>query len=134
MKKQIGLWIDHQKAILVILENDKQEVKHIQSDVEKHVRFRGGAGTKTPYSAQFFSGETRVDRRIHEHLHKYYQQVIAAVNGAEALLVFGDGEAKFEFEKQFKQTRRRVPHVRVETADKMTERQIAAKVRKYFEQ
>jgi len=24
MKKQIGLWIDHQKAILVILENDTQ--------------------------------------------------------------------------------------------------------------
>jgi len=134
MKKQIGLWIDHQKAILVILENDKQEVKRIDSDLEKHTRFRGGAGTRTPYSPQSFIAETRVDRRYQIHLHKYYEQVISAVDGAERLFVLGNGEAKHEFEKQIKQAHRRVPRMHIETADKMTDRQIAAKVRKYFEQ
>jgi hypothetical protein len=75
-----------------------------------------------------------MDRRFHDHLQKYYQQVISAVSGAERLLVFGNGQAKYEFEKQLKRSRRRVPRMRIETADKMTERQIAAKVRKYFEQ
>lgn len=134
MKKQIGLWIDHQKAILVILENDKQEVKRIQSNLERHVGFQQEADAKTAEGPQFYTRETRMDRRFHDHLSKYYQQVISAVNGAERLLVFGNGEAKYEFEKQFKRAHRRVPRLHLETADKMTERQLAAKVRKYFEQ
>ena len=133
MKKQIGLWIDHQKAILVILENDKQEVQRFQSNLERHARFQQEADEKTADGPQFYTRETRMDRRFHDHLQKYYQQVISAVTGAERLLVFGNGEAKYEFEKQFKRARR-VPRMHIETADKMTERQLAAKVRKYFEQ
>ena len=134
MKKQIGLWIDHQKAILVILENEKEEVKRFESNLERHVRFQQEADTKTADGPQFYTRETRMDRRFHDHIQKYYQQVISAVSGAERLLVFGNGEAKYEFEKQLKKGHRRVPRMHVESADKMTERQIAAKVRKYFEQ
>ncbi len=134
MKKQIGLWIDHQKAILVILENDRQEVKRFQSNLERHVRFQQEADEKTADGPQYFTRETRMDRRFHDHISKYYQQVISAVNGAERLLVMGNGEAKYEFEKQLKRSRRPAPRVHLETADKMTERQLAAKVRKYFKQ
>lgn len=134
MKKQIGLWIDHQKAILVILENDKQEVQRFESNLERHVRFQQEADAKTADGPQYFTRETRMDRRFHDHLSKYYQQVISAVSGAERLLVLGNGEAKYEFEKQLKRSRRTAPRLHIETADKMTERQIAAKVRKYFEQ
>jgi len=132
MEKQIGLWIDHKKAVIVILEDEKEEVKQIQSNMEKHVRFRGGARTKAAYSPNFFPAETQVDRRFNEHLHKYYIQIISEVSGADSLFVFGSGEAKHEFEKRLKSEKRRIPTLRVESADKMTDRQIAAKVRKYF--
>jgi hypothetical protein len=134
MKKQIGLWIDHQKAILVILDNDKQEVRRIQSKLDRHVHFENEANARTVERPEYYTRETRMDRRFHDHLQKYYQQVISAVSGAEKLLVFGNGEAKYEFEKQLKKNHRRVPRLHVESADKMTERQITAKVRKYFEQ
>jgi hypothetical protein len=132
MEKQIGLWIDHKKAVIVILENDKEVVKQIQSDMEQHARFRGGARTKNAYSPQFFKAETRLDRRFNEHLNRYYSQVISQVGGAKSLFVFGSGEAKYEFEKRLKSGKPRL-HVRVESADKMTDRQVAAKVRKYYE-
>ena len=133
MEKQIGLWIDHKKAVIVILEDDKEEVKQIQSDMEKHVRFRGGARAKNAYSPNFFKAETQLDRRFNEHLNKYYSQIISQVGSAEALFVFGSGEAKHEFEKRLQSGKRRIPKIHVESADKMTDRQVAAKVRKYFE-
>ena len=132
MEKQIGLWIDHKKAVIVILEGKKEELRKIESNMEKHVRYKGGARGKTAYSPQFLSAETQEDRRYREHLNKYYQQVISAIGEADSLLVFGAGEAKREFEKHLTQKKNRVRNIHVETADKMTERQIAAKVRNYF--
>jgi hypothetical protein len=132
MEKQIGLWIDHKKAVIVILEGKKEELQKIESNMEKHVRYKGGARGKTAYSPQFLSEETQENRRYREHLNKYYRQVLSAISEADSLLVFGAGEAKREFEKHLTQKKNRIMNIHVETADKMTERQIAAKVRNYF--
>jgi len=42
MSKQAGLWIDHRKAVIVLITDQGEEVKTITSDMEKHVRFTGG--------------------------------------------------------------------------------------------
>ena len=48
-------------------------------------------------------------------------------------MIFGPGEAKLELEKELNESKElRAKVVSVEAADKMTERQIAAKVRRYF--
>ena len=132
MEKQIGLWIDHKKAVIVILEDGREEVRQIQSNLERHSRFHGGARTKAAYSPQFFTAETQVDRRFSEHLNKYYKQVISAIEDARSLLVFGAGEAKYELEKRLKSGKGHLRRIHVESADKLTERQIAARVRRYF--
>ena len=132
MEKQIGLWIDHKKAVIVILEGKKEELRKIESNMEKHVRYKGGAHGKTAYSPQFLSAETQEDRRYREHLNKYYREVISVIGEADSLLVIGAGEAKHEFEKRLAHEGNHIKSVHVEAADKMTERQIAAKVRKYF--
>jgi stalled ribosome rescue protein Dom34 len=132
MEKQIGLWIDHKKAVIVFFDNGKEVIKQIQSNLEKHARFRGGARAKTPYGAQFFTAETQIDRRFNEHLNKYYQQVISAIGSTTSILVFGSGEAKYELEKHLRE-KGQVKNVHIEAADKMTERQIAAKVRDHFQ-
>lgn len=133
MEKQIGLWIDHKQAVIVILEGKKEELRKIESNMEKHIRYKGGARGKTAYSPQFLSAETQEDRRFREHLNKYYQQVISMVGGADSLLIFGAGEAKHEFEKRLKHEGNRARNIYVEAADKLTERQIAARVRKFFQ-
>jgi hypothetical protein len=49
------------------------------------------------------------------------------------VLIFGPGEAKLELENEIRKSKELARKlVGVETADKMTERQIAAKVRRYF--
>lgn len=43
MKSAAGLWIDHTKAVIVIVSDDGEEPKQIESGMEKHIRFSGGS-------------------------------------------------------------------------------------------
>jgi hypothetical protein len=66
-------------------------------------------------------------------LHDYYQSIIQYIKDADKFLIFGPGRAKGELEKEIKKSKSLAKKiVAVETIDKMTERQIAAKVRKFF--
>ena len=57
---------------------------------------------------------------------------VVAVGGGQVLLEVG--EAKLELERRLARQKAAPPIVAVEAADRMTERQIAAKVRKVFKQ
>jgi hypothetical protein len=66
------------------------------------------------------------------HLNIYYEAVIACLRDAESILIFGPGEAKDELKKRLEKNKLGGRIAGVETVDKMTDRQIAAKVRQYF--
>jgi hypothetical protein len=124
MKTDVGLWIDHKIAIIVILNEKGEEIKKIKSGMEKHVRFSGGA--------QESSEEDISERRFTNHLNEYYDEVIANISNASSILIFGPGEAKGELKKRLEDKKIKNLLIDSETVDKMTENQIAAKVREYF--
>lgn len=124
MKKQMGLWIDHRETVIVTVTNEKEETKRITSNMEKHVRFSGGA--------QLSSSEDIRDNKFSGHLNNYYAEVIACLRDAESILIFGPGEAKGELKNQLESEGLGSHIVALEAADKMTDRQIAAKVRERF--
>jgi len=126
VKKQIGLWIDHRKAVIVIVTDEGEELKKITSNMEKHVRFTGGTASEDG------STEDVRDRQFGNHLNSYYDEVIAVIRGADTLQIFGPGEAKGELEKRLEHKGLKPPIVAVEAVDKMTDRQISAKVRAHL--
>lgn len=126
MKGQAGLWIDHREACIVFVGDAGEETKRIRSDMEKHVRFSGGNRTEEG------SADDQRDRQFARHLNKYYDEVISHIRDAESILLFGPGEAKGELEKRLATKGFSGRIVRVETVDKMTMRQIAARVRLHF--
>ena len=65
-------------------------------------------------------------------LNRYYDAVIAAVSDAESLLVFGPGEAKGEFHTRLAKLKPHAQVAAVETADKMSQAEMVAKVRAHF--
>ncbi len=96
MKTTIGLWIDHRKAVIVAVTDKGEEVKVIQSHVEKQLgRFEGERST-TPYPAQLVPADDSQERDLTGHLDKYYDEVISSLRDAEVILIFGPGEAKDE--------------------------------------
>ncbi len=133
MDRHIGLWIDHKEAVIVILTEGGMEFKRIPSGIEKHIRFRGGARSGTACGAQYFTPETQKDRQFRERLKKFYEEVIHAIQEADALLIFGPGQAKWELEKQLAHAALHGLTAGVESAGRMTDPQIAARVRKYFQ-
>ncbi len=126
MKKQAGLWIDHRKAVIVIVTEEGEEIKEITSSMEKHVRFTGGTASEDG------STEDVRDRQFGNHLNRFYNQVIAVIRDADSIQIFGPGEAKGELEKRLEHGGLKGHVLAVETVDKMTDRQIAAKVREHF--
>jgi stalled ribosome rescue protein Dom34 len=134
MKKAVGLWIDHKKAVVVSVIKGGGEIITIESNMEKHVRYKEGARPKTAYGVQHSPAEDVQDRKYNEHLNKYYNRIIAQIRKADSIFIMGPGEAKLELEKRLAHEELKQNIVGVETVDKMTDRQIAAKVRKYFSQ
>ena len=124
MKKIVGLWIDHRKTVIVSVTDKGEETSLIKSDIEKQVRYSG--------AAQEDSAEDQRDKRFTGHLNKYYDHVISCIRDAESILIFGPGEAKIELEKRLESEALGGRVVGIETVDKMTDRQIGARVRKYF--
>lgn len=132
MTKRIGLWIDHSRAVIVMINREGETIQEIESGVGGHTAFRGAPHPKSPYSAQYQQGDDQLDRQFMEHLNKFYSSVIKRIRIAEAVLILGPGEAKLELEKRLTHEKLSSKIAGMETADKMTDRQIAAKVRKYF--
>lgn len=128
MKKQAGLWIDHRKAVIVIITDEGEETHEIRSDMEKHIRFTGGDGS------QDGSTEDVRDRQFGNHLNTFYDGVSAMLRGADTIQIYGPGEAKGELAKRLEHEGVKERILVVETADKMTNRQIAAKVRGHVPQ
>jgi len=134
MKTTVGLWIDHRKAVIVVLTDEAEEIKLIISKVEKQPGRPGGVRSKTPYESQLLRADDSRQRKLTGHLNMYYDAVIACIRDAESILIFGPGEAKGELKKCLETNKLSGRIVGIETIDKMTDRQIAAKVRQYFQE
>ena len=66
-------------------------------------------------------------------LNEFYDQVVAAVRDAESIQIFEPGEGKGELEIRLERAGLKEHVLAIQAADKMTDRQIAAKVRKRFQ-
>lgn len=125
MPGKVGLWIDHKKAVMVFLSDGGEEIRVLASNMEKHVRFSGD-------SSEGGSADDIRDRQYAGHLDRFYDDVIAYIHDADSILLLGPGEAKGELAKLLESKGLKQHVVGIETVDKMTDPQIAARVREHF--
>jgi hypothetical protein len=132
VKKRVGLWIDHKKAIVVAITDAGEETGLIISKAEKQLRRAGDSPLKGSYEPLQVPADDSRQRSYTGHLNVYYDAVIGSIRDAESILIFGPGEAKEELKERLEANGLGGRVVGIETVDKMTDRQIAAKVRKRF--
>ncbi len=125
MNKKVGLWLDHNKAVIVSIANNGEERKIITSDMEHYVRY----SSNVPGDG---SAEDVRDRRFWNHLGEYYDKVIAHIGDAKSIQIFGPGEAKYELEKRLESEGMLDNIVSVDDAESLTDRQVAKRVRERF--
>jgi hypothetical protein len=127
-----GLWIDHKKAIIVLATKEGEEIRTILSKAEKQLRRTGETPLKGSYESRDVPMSDSRQREFTEHLNVYYDEVIGCIHDAESILLLGPGKAKEELRKRLEKRNLGDRIAATETVDKMTDPQIAAKVRQYF--
>lgn len=127
-----GVWIDHRKAMIVLLGEGEQSTAVIESSAEKHLERSGDSPLNGPYEARQVPADDKRQRMYTGELDHYYDRVIAALQHADSLLIVGPGEAKIEFRKRLDHQHLGGRVSAVQTTDKLTERQLAAKAWEYF--
>jgi len=132
MRTRVGLWIDHKKAIVVKATDEGEEVTVTVSGVEKQLRRAGDSPLKGDFESLHVPADDSRQRALTGHLNVYYDAVIAVLGDAESILIFGPGEAKGELKRRLEKGGMAGRIAGVETVDRMTDRQIAAKVRAHF--
>jgi hypothetical protein len=130
--KKTGLWIDHKKAVIVTITDQGEEVKQILSHVERQLHRSADSRPGGPFESQSVPADDRRDHKFTGLLNGFYDEVVSSIHQSESILIFGPGEAKGELQKWVEHKGLGGRIVGVETVDKMTEHQVAAKVRKHF--
>jgi hypothetical protein len=124
MNGKVGIWIDHERAIMVFASEGRVRTKTFESRVDAHPRYSG---------EQDGGGEKKYEERHGQDLDRYYDGVISQLGQPEAFLIFGPGEAKLELKERLSRTKAFSERtVDVETTDKLTDPQIVAKVKEHF--
>lgn len=124
MNPRVGVWIDHKKAVIVSASEDRVTTTTLESAVAAHPHFGG---------QQDGGGEKKYEERHRQSLERYYDEVIEHLGTPEALLIFGPGEAKLELKERLgRSAAPSRPVVEIETAGRLSDPQIVAKVKEHF--
>ena len=132
MPTNVGLWIDHRQAIIVSITEAGEATERILSEAESQPRRAGDSPLKGDYEPQQVPADDRRQRSFAGELTAYYAAVIAHIRAADAILIVGPGEAKHELNARLDADQLGGRVVGVATVDKLTDHQIAAKVRDHF--
>jgi stalled ribosome rescue protein Dom34 len=130
MHRNAGLWIDHKDAFIVFTDDPHKQIDETEAKpagIARHIRFVERS------SAESSSAEDHRDRQHANHLTHFYDEVISYLQEAQSILIFGPGEAKGELKKRMQKKALADRIVGVQAADRMTEHQIVAHARKYYD-
>jgi hypothetical protein len=128
--KKVGIWIDHRRAVVVTIENGQESIHTIEGDVDREPKAAGRTGNPTKWGPQAPINEHRLEENYRHHVVNFYKEVIKSIGKPDQLLVMGPAQAKREFADELQKIgEMRGINLKIETVDKMTDPQVAAKVR-----
>lgn len=136
MKNKTGIWIDHKRAVIVNF-NEKSEEKFFRIDSGFDGREREDGEDRTKNTAQmgthFISDEKGFENRKKEQLRKFYLEVILRISEDSEVYIFGPASAKDELAAKIRSYESlKIVIKKIETADRMTDKEVAAKARDFF--
>lgn len=132
--KNIGIWMDKEKAYIITINEEEQEVITIFSNIETY-HIHGGSGTRFKGGPQDVVQDSKYLEREKHQFKVYFKELASYLKEADKIVIFGPAEAGEKFKKELELNYKTIA-VRVEgifKADSMTENQTKALVRDFFE-
>ncbi len=131
--KHIGIWLDKDKAYIIRIDNGKESMTTIPSNIE-HFRIHGGSGTRLKGGPQDVVQDSKYLEREKHQTKRYFSEIIEHLKDFDALALFGPADTNRKLEKElelfYKDIYKKI--VLVEKVDSMTPNQTRALVRDTF--
>lgn len=110
--RQIAIWIDHREAIMAIFTD-----AHLLREEELF----SGVG---PHTHGGGWSQQRFESHRHALLDHYYEEIIQNLNGADEIILYGPGQAKYELQSHINRNKGLSQRlVDVVTTDKLSDHQ-----------
>jgi len=131
--KNIGVWLDKDKAHVVTIDGRKEELITVNSNVE-HFHVSGGSGSKAKGGPQDVVQDSKYLEREKHQFKSYFKELVSKIDTADSLVIFGPAETNISFKKEleenYKQLNSKVKSV--DKVDSMTNNQVIAWVRDFY--
>lgn len=92
-----GIWMDHRKAVTVILGKENLDMSIIESDAKSPSRTSGGHRQVTPYAHQDVVAEDHRQHKYTAEMTEYFHKIYRRIKTADELVLIGPGEARKQF-------------------------------------
>lgn len=133
MKKLTGIWIDHEKAMIITLDKGQHKLKIIESDIVTRDRIDGETKSYGRFGEQSLSQEKHKERRIKEQVSNFLKNLLREIKGMDELVLFGPANMKNKLEKYIRNDTTLVSKLQaVVSADSMTDNQMIAWVKNFY--
>jgi stalled ribosome rescue protein Dom34 len=131
--KNTGIWIDGTKAVIVELPNESVTEVLARIDNKVHHANEGDKGTYLG-GGHFNNNESKFDERKNHQIKDYLKNVVNEMSDSNNVYIFGPSEMKKHLKTFIEEDKANSINVTaVEAAEKMTNNQIVAAVKTYFE-
>jgi len=133
MKKNIGVWLDTEKAYIITIEDSGTKVDMIESEIESRVRFEGETKSSSRFGNQFINPATKITHKRRHQFKHYFENITDHLKEAEEIYLFGPAETKVHLAKHISKEYLLKDRIRkVESEDHLSENQMVACVKKEF--
>lgn len=131
--KNIGIWMDREKAYIISIDNGKERLTTVYSKIEDF-RIGGGSGSRLKGGPQDVVHDNKYLEREKNQFKSYFKEITKYLKNVNTIVIFGPAEAGEKFNKKLQKKYKPIGKnvEAVIKADSMTLNQIKALVRDYF--
>lgn len=131
--KNVGVWMDKEKAMIIHVDGENTEMNILESEVEDFNPV-GGSRSKTKWGPQDVVQDSKYTEREKHQMKRYFENLANAVGKAEHLALFGPADTNKKFNKYLQEHKKALAdRVKgIEKADSMTENQVKALVKDFY--
>jgi hypothetical protein len=133
--KKIGIWMDKEKAHMVSLTDQSDIMNTIYSEVEFFKPIGGSRTRSAKWGPQDVVQDSKFLEREKHQLKSYFNKLSDSIGDADVIALFGPADTAEKFRKELTENHKPIAaKVKAVTkADSMTENQLKAMVKEFFQ-
>ncbi|SNZ00739.1 hypothetical protein [Flagellimonas pacifica] len=131
--KNIGIWMDKQKAKIVTFKDGTECMETLNSEIE-FFNPKGGSRSKTRWGPQDVVQDSKYLEREKHQMKDYFKRILPFLKDANGIALYGPAEIFEKFNTELEENHPEIAKkVKIATKkDSMTDNQVKALIRDFF--